>query len=161
MLASALPVGVGTLPIRRELTWAAPGLIVAMILIAAGWTKSSGSNDPQVGADALLIAVYGVFACGIGIALHSRWLRRALAQRKGALLGPFLKLASETDADTAAAKAGGPSVAGEFFVAESGRRYHRADCAVVATQRAVPATPAQIQQLLPCQLCQGDETAGS
>ena len=160
MMASALPAGVATLPIRRELSWAVPGLIASVALIAIGWIKSTNSTDPQVGADALLIAVYGVFACGIGVALHSRWLRQSLARRKGQLLGPFLTDEAEA-ADELAVTAHPVDADGVLYVAEGGRRFHRAGCAIVASQGAVPASAADLDQLLPCQLCHGDGTAGS
>jgi hypothetical protein len=180
MMANALPSGFGTLPIRQELTWAAPGVIVAIVLIAIAWIKSTNSTDPQVGADALLIAVYGVFAVGAGLALHSRWLRGTLAHRKDTLLYAERKdslLASRTglaDGLEAAPPAvpvsvpvavpvsvSGVDPARGFFVAEGGGRYHRAECAVLASQRAVPVTPAQLERLLPCRLCDADRPAGS
>jgi hypothetical protein len=171
MMAGTMPSGFGALPIRQELTWAAPGVIVAMVLIAIAWIKSN-STDPQVGADALLIAVYGVFAVGGGLALHSRWLRQALAQRKDTLLFARRKdsllasrtgIADDVEAEPLAVAVPVPAMdsASGFFVAEGGRRYHRAGCAVVASQRAVPATPAQLAQLIPCRLCDAERPAGS
>jgi len=165
MMASPVPIGTApagavSLPIRRELSWAVPGLAVSMVLIAFGWIKSTNSTDPQVGADALLIAVYGVFACGIGVALHSRWLRQSLARRKGRLLGPILTLDVETAADVAVAAPSGADD-GVRYVAEGGRRFHRAGCAIVASQKAVPASPGQLDQFLPCQLCHGDGSTAS
>ena len=151
MMANALPAGTAALPIRRELAWGVPGLVVSVALIAVAWIKSTNSTDAQVGADALLIAVYAMFACGIGVALHSRWLRRSLGQRKGQLLGPLVPVLAEAQADDVDLTA---SVSdGTFYVSEGGKRYHRAGCAIVASQRAVPATPAQVQQLVPCELC--------
>ena len=152
VMASALPADAAALPIRRELTWVVPGLLVSVVLIAMAWVKSTNSTDAQVGADALLIAVYGVFACGIGVALHSRWLRQSLARRKGALLGPLLPvIAEEADADDIDLTASVDD--GTFYVSEGGKRFHRAHCAIVASQRAVPATPAQVRQLVACELC--------
>lgn len=152
MMASARPAGGagGALPIRRELAWAMPGLAVSAVLIALAWIKSTNSTNAQVGADALLIGVYGVLACGIGVGLHSRWVRQSLARRKGALLGPLVPAGPAIDAavevDLRAADDG-------FYVAEGGKRYHRAGCAIVASQRAVPATPAEVAQLVACELC--------
>jgi hypothetical protein len=160
MMAAALPAEAATLPIRRELAWAVPGLVVSLVLIAVAWIKSTNSTDAQVGADAMLIAVYGVFACGIGVALHSRWLRQSLAQRKGDLLGPILKASPEPGAE-AAGDTAGTVTDGSFYVAENGRRYHRAGCAIVASQRAVPATAAQLCQLVACELCNTDRAPGS
>ena len=160
MMASAVPAGVATavLPIRRELAWALPGLVVAVALIAFSWIKATNSTDAQVGADAVLIAVYGVFACGVGVALHSRWLRQALARRKGQLLGPFLRAATTTGVEIRAEVVDD----GTLYVAEvGGRRYHRAGCAIVASQRAVPATAAQVQHLVACQLCHDEGLPGS
>jgi hypothetical protein len=172
MMASALPSGFGAIPIRRELTWATPGVIVAMVLIAIAWIKSTNSTDPQVGADALLIGVYGVFAVGVGLGLHSRWLRGTLAQRKDELLFAQRKdslLASATGLAGRAAPepqavavpvAGVDSTRG-IFVAEGGRRYHRAGCEVLLNQRAVPVTPSQLRQFVACQLCDADQPDGS
>jgi hypothetical protein len=158
MMASAVPAGAAlALPIRREVTWAVPGLVVSVILIAFGWIKSTNSTDAQVGADALLIAVYGVFACGIGVALHSRWLRQSLARRKGRLLGPILALDVDTD-DEVAVTTQPPADDGALYVAEHGRRFHRAGCAIVASQKAVPAQAGDVTGLLPCQLCHGAGT---
>jgi hypothetical protein len=150
MMATALPAA-AALPIRRELTWAVPGLIVSVALIALAWYKSTDSTDAQVGADAMLIAVYGMLACGIGVALHSHWLRRSLAQRKGDLLGPLVPTTAETVEIVPTAVDDGT-----FYVSEGGRRYHRAHCAIVASQRAVPATEAQVRQLVACELCNTD-----
>jgi hypothetical protein len=176
MMANALPSGFGALPIRQELSWAAPGVIAAVVLIAIAWIKSTNSTDPQVGADALLIAVYGVFAVGAGVALHSRWLRQTLAHRKDTLLFAQRKdslLFSQTGLAEGLAAAPpavavalpvpvpGMDSAGGFFVTEGGGRYHRAECAVLASQGAVPATPAQLTQLLPCRLCDADRPDGS
>lgn len=149
MMASALPSPAAALPIRRELAWVMPGLVVSVALIAFAWNRSTNSTDAQIGADALLIAVYGIFACGIGVALHSRWLRQSLARRKGDLLGPLVPViaeAADDDVDLTATD-------GTFYVSEGGKRYHRAHCAIVASQRAVPATPAQVAQLVACELC--------
>ena len=151
MMATALPAGAAALPIRRELAWAVPALIVSVVLIAVAWVKSTNSTDAQVGADAMLIAVYGVLACGIGVALHSRWLRQALARRKGNLLGPLVPALAETVESAPAA-----ADDGTFYVSDGGRRYHRPHCAIVASQRAVPATPAQVRQLVACELCNTD-----
>ena len=150
MMASVRPAPAAAvaLPIRRELAWAMPGLAVSVVLIALAWIKSTNSTNAQVGADALLIAVYGIFACGIGVALHSRWLRQALARRKGNLLGPLVPALAET-VDIAPAAVDD----GTFYVSDGGRRYHRAHCAIVASQRAMPATPAQVAQLVACELC--------
>ena len=172
MMANALPSGFGAIPIRRELTWAAPGVIVAMVLIAIAWIKSTNSTDPQVGADALLIAIYGVFAVGVGLALHSRWLRGTLAQRKDTLLFAQRKdslLASSTplaggvdpEPQAVAVPVSGMDSARGFFVAEGGRRYHRAGCEVLVNQRAVPVTPARLRQFVACQLCDADRSDGS
>jgi hypothetical protein len=152
MMASALPAGTAAaLPLRRELAWVVPGLVVSVALIAVAWIKSTNSTDAQVGADALLLAVYAMFACGIGVALHSRWLRRSLAQRKGQLLGPLVPVVAEAQADDVDLTA---SVSdGTLYVSEGGKRYHRAGCAIVTSQRAVPATPAQVAQLVACELC--------
>jgi hypothetical protein len=150
MTASALPDGAAALPVRRELAWAMPGLVVSVALIAFAWMKSTNSTNAQVGADAVLIAVYGILACGIGVALHSRWLRQSLAQRKGALLGPLVPMA-ETEAETADVDLAATD--STFYVSEGGKRYHRAGCAIVTSQRAVPATPAQVAQLVACELC--------
>jgi hypothetical protein len=161
MMASRVAAGAaGALPIRRELTWAVPGLAVSVVLISLAWLKSTNSTDPQVGADALLIAVYGVFACGIGVALHSRWLRQSLARRKGRLLGPILALDVETADEMPVPEHAGTDD-GVLYVAEGGRRFHRAGCAIVASQKATPARAGDLETLLPCQLCHGDGTAAS
>lgn len=152
MMASATAPGAVALPIRRELAWAVPGLAVSIALIAVAWIKSTNSTNAQVGADALLIAVYGIFACGIGVALHSRWLRQSLAQRKGALLVPLLPVMAEVEADDIDLA----STDGTFYVSEGGKRYHRAHCAIVASQKAVPATPAQVTKLVACELCNAE-----
>lgn len=152
MMATARPAGATAVPLRREMAWAMPGLIVSMALIAVAWVRSTNSTDAQIGADAMLIAVYGMLACGIGLALHSRWLRRSLARRKGGLLGPLVPATSETVEKIV------PNAVddGAFYVSEGGRRYHRASCAIVASQRAVRATPAQVRQLVACELCNTD-----
>ena len=152
MMASALPAGASALPIRRELAWIMPGLAVSVVLIAMAWIKSTNSTNAQVGADALLIAVYGILACGVGVALHSRWLRQSLARRKGELLGPLVPDGSAVDAE-AAADVDLTAADDVFYIAEGGKRYHRAGCAIVASQRAVPATPAQVARLVACELC--------
>lgn len=149
MMASALPAGAVALPVRRELAWAMPGLVVSVVLIAVAWIKSANSTNAQVGADALLIAVYGIFACGIGVALHSRWLRQSLAQRKGQLLAPLLPVVTDAEDDQIDPTA----TDGTFYVSDGGKRYHRASCAIVASQKAVPATSAQVARLVPCELC--------
>ena len=159
MMATTAPGGGAALPLRREVTWAVPGLIASVALIAVGWIKSTNSTDPQVGADALLIAVYGVFACGIGVALHSRSLRQSLARRKGRLLGPLLALDVEAADEVAVTTAHHDDPV--LYVAEGGRRFHRAGCAIVASQKAVPASAADLDDLQPCQLCHGDGAAGS
>jgi len=157
MMATAVPTGATVaLPIRRELSWAAPALLISVVLIAVGWIRSTNSTDPQVGVDGLLIAVYGVFACGIGVALHSRWLRQSLARRKGRLLGPILALDVEAADEVAVAAPRRDD--GVLYVAEGGRRFHRAGCAIVASQNAVPASAGELDDLLPCQLCHGDGT---
>lgn len=149
MMASAQPATAVALLIRRELAWVMPGLVVSVALIAFAWVRSTNSMDAQIGADALLIAVYGILACGIGVALHSRWLRQSLARRKGDLLGPLLPIIAEAADDTVDLTA----TDGTFYVSEGGKRYHRAHCAIVACQRAAPATPAQVAQLVACELC--------
>ena len=158
MMAGAVPAGSAlALPIRRELTWAVPGLVVSVMLIAFGWVKSTNSVNPQVGANALLIAIYGVFACGIGVALHWRFLRQSLARRKGRLLGPILALDVDTGDEVVVATQQ-PADDGALYIAEHGRRFHRAGCAIVASQKAVRAPAGDANGLLPCQLCHGDGT---
>ena len=94
------------------------------------------------------------------MALHSRWLRQSLAQRKGRLLGPILALDVESADEVAVARPSGDDN-GVLYVAEGGRRFHRAGCAIVASQKAVPASPGQLDQLLPCQLCHGEGSTPS
>jgi hypothetical protein len=137
-------------------------LAVGAVAIGVSWYVCAGDSNfnQQIGpADA---AIGGLLVTGLG---NATWLlrgRRALGERRRALLGDGAPVAAElTVRRVEMARAGtesGPSDTGELYVAGVGlERYHRSDCALASGREAWQAMTRQGHETAgrrPCDVCQ-------
>ena len=135
--------------------WTRSDIIALSALVAAGltglvagWTGTSGEPVHASQTAWLDLGIAGLIVTGAGIALWLMRGRRAVGQRRAALLA---------DVDPGAADVHAPAaVATAALVAMTGMsRYHRADCELVAGKRVRRVRAGQTG-LTPCGVCEPD-----
>jgi hypothetical protein len=142
-------------PLRhRDLTLAAGGLTLALLLLAGGWFRASATVNARSSLDGVVIAVFALAACGLSMARYSGQIGRAVGARKRQLVtglagdsGPVRDQAGEAPA---AGRSDGR------YMAEGGVRFHRAGCPVLAAHAVAPYNPRIHRDASPCDLCDAE-----
>jgi hypothetical protein len=142
-------------PLRhRDLTLAAGGLTLALLLLAGGWSRASATVSARSSLDGVLIAMFALAACGLSMARYSGQIGRAVGARKRQLVtdltgdsGPIRDQAGE-------ASAAGPS--NGRYMAAGGVRFHRAGCPVLSAHTVTPYNPRIHRDAIPCDLCDAE-----
>ncbi|HEV7685219.1 MAG TPA: hypothetical protein VGQ80_01545 [Acidimicrobiia bacterium] len=142
-------------PLRhRDLTLATGGLILALLLLAGGWFRASGTVSARSSLDGVVIAMFALAACGLSMARYSGQIGRAVGARKRQLVTGLAGHSGPVPDQAGEAPAAGPS--DRRYMAEGGVRFHRAGCPVLAAHTVTPHNPRIHRDAIPCDLCDAE-----
>lgn len=138
---AASPVG------RLDANVVGLGISLAVVLLAAGWFRASGTLQARTALDGVLIATAALVVVGLSMAGYSLRMGRAVGLRKQLV---FSGLFARAGADAQAPLETGTD---ERFVAEGGVRFHRAGCAILTRRATVSYEPSRHSDAVACELC--------
>ena len=124
------------------------GAVCALVIIAIGWSRASGTGDHGVSTEGITMSIGGLIVALASSAVYLLPSRQRLLRRRAHLLRRFYL----TDALNRTARP--PTGADALVVAEGLSRYHRAGCRAVDGLAVTTVTRAGLDpRLTECELC--------
>jgi hypothetical protein len=124
------------------------GTVCAVVIIAIGWSRASGTGDHGVSTEGITMSIGGLMVALASSAAYLLPSRQRLMRRRAHLLRGFYLT------DALNRTAGRPTGADALVVAEGLSRYHRAGCRAVDGLAVTTVTRAGLDpRLTECELC--------
>lgn len=142
---------------RRDAAAVAVILLVAVIGLVVGWFGVSDTVDLDSQTGWLGVGIGALIVGGFGMVV---WLLLGLRRVAGLRREVLTELDRQHPAPTARAAARDLTVSQKFGTVAGMRRYHAADCQLLAGKAVTYAEPAAHEQagLRPCPICLGEGT---